>query len=210
MMLASYLSNYYDHIFSLFVETLTLVGVALGIALILALPIGFVLTKVKWLATPVLSVLGVLYSIPSLAVFAMLIPLVGLGTEPAIIALVAYSQLVLVRNVMVGFQSISPSVIEAARGMGLNEVQLFWKIQLPLALPIIIGGVRIATVAIIGISTIAAWINAGGIGELLFEGLYQNATHKIIIGTVLIAAIALGANQILLMVEKRVALKVKG
>ncbi|WP_053070482.1 ABC transporter permease [Alkalihalobacillus pseudalcaliphilus] len=209
-MLASYLSNYYDHIFSLFVETLTLVGVALGIALILALPIGFVLTKVKWLATPVLSVLGVLYSIPSLAVFAMLIPLVGLGTEPAIIALVAYSQLVLVRNVMVGFQSISPSVIEAARGMGLNEVQLFWKIQLPLALPIIIGGVRIATVAIIGISTIAAWINAGGIGELLFEGLYQNATHKIIIGTVLIAAIALGANQILLMVEKRVALKVKG
>ncbi|NSL50324.1 ABC transporter permease [Bacillus sp. P2(2020)] len=205
-----YISNYYDYIFSLFLDHLIIMALSLGISLVIALPIGFFLTKVKWLSVTILSFLGIIYAIPSMAFFALLIPIAGLGMKPAIIALVAYSQLILVRNVMVGFQSINPSIVEAGKGMGLNSFQLFWKIQLPLALPIIIGGIRIATISIIGIATIAAWINAGGLGVLLFEGLYQNATHKIIIGTVLVSFLALFTNQLLLKIENKCALKARG
>jgi osmoprotectant transport system permease protein len=209
-MMIDYISNYYDQIFSLFLEHLMILGFSLGVALLIALPVGFFLMKVKWLAVPVLSLLGIIYSIPSIALFALLIPFLGLGIKPAIITLVAYSQLILVRNVMVGFQSISPSIVEAGKGMGLNSAQLFWKIQFPLALPIIIGGIRIAAISIIAIATIAAWINAGGLGVLLFEGLYQNAPYKIIIGTVLVSLMSLLTNQVLLFVENRTALKSRG
>lgn len=209
-MIIEYITKYYDHIFSLFLDHLTIMVISLGIALAIALPVGFFLTKFKWLSVPILSVLGIIYAIPSMALFALLIPIAGLGMKPAIIALVAYNQIILVRNVMVGFQSINPSIVEAGKGMGLNSMQLFWKIQLPLALPIIIGGIRIATISIIGIATIAAWINAGGLGVLLFEGLYQNATHKIIIGTILVSFLALFTNYLLLKIENRTVLKARG
>lgn len=209
-MIIEYLSKYYDHVIELFLQHLFITILALSIALLIALPIGYLLIKVKWLSIPVLSVLDIIYSIPSTAFFALLIPFVGLGMKPAVIALIAYSQLILVRNIMVGFQSIDSSIIEASRGMGLNSFQVFWTIQIPLALPVILGGIRIATIAIIGIATIAAWINAGGLGVLLFEGLYQNAAHKIIIGTVLVSLLALTTNQLLMKLEKKSALKASG
>lgn len=205
-----YLSKYYDDVLTMFIEHLLLTVSSLGIALLFALPIGYLLSKIKAIAVPSLAVLGLVYAIPSIALFALLIPFLGLGMKPAITGLVAYSQLILVRNTMVGFQSIDRSVLDAGRGMGLNGWQMFWKIQLPLAFPIVLGGIRIATVSIIGIGTIAAWINAGGLGELLFEGLYQNATHKIIIGTVLVSLLAILTNQSLLWLENRASLKAKG
>src|SRR5690625_777409 len=127
----SFLIQYYDRLFTLFVEHLIITAISLGIALIIAVPLGLILSKIKWLSVPILSILGILYSIPSLAMFAFLIPLSGLGMKTAIIALVAYCQLILVRNVMVGFQSIDPAVIEAGRGMGLSRFRLFWKIEFP-------------------------------------------------------------------------------
>ncbi|MED0701401.1 MULTISPECIES: ABC transporter permease [Aeribacillus] len=208
--MVNYITNYYDTILALFLDHLRLTFGALAIALLFALPVGYLLTRWKSLSVLVLSILGIIYVIPSMAFFALLIPFLGLGMKPAIFALVAYSQLILVRNVMVGFQSIDQAIIEAGKGMGLNWFHLFWKIELPLALPIILGGVRIAAVAIIGIGTIAAWINAGGLGVLLFEGLYQNSTHKIIIGTILVSTLALITNYILLRIENRLALKAKG
>lgn len=208
--MVNYITNYYDTILALFLDHLRLTFGALAIALLFALPVGYLLTRWKSLSVLVLSILGIIYVIPSMAFFALLIPFLGLGMKPAIFALVAYSQLILVRNVMVGFQSIDQAIIEAGKGMGLNWFHLFWKIELPLALPIILGGVRIAAVAIIGIGTIAAWISAGGLGVLLFEGLYQNSTHKIIIGTILVSTLALITNYILLRLENRLALKAKG
>ena len=205
-----YLWSHYDRIFTLLWQHLILTISTLCIALVISLPIGLLLARYKWVSVPVLSVLGILYSIPSLAMFAFLIPFIGLGAKTAIIALVAYSQLILVRNVMVGFQSIDPAIIEAGRGMGLSAKELFMKIQLPLALPIILGGLRIATVSTIGIATIAAWINAGGLGVILFEGLYQNHTAKMLWGTVVVSLLAIAANQLLMMLEKRMALKAKG
>ena len=173
-------------------------------------PVGFLLSRVKWLAMPMMSVLGVIYTIPSLAFLAMLIPLVGLGTEPAVIALVAYSQLILVRNVMAGFRAVDPAIREAGLGMGLSSWQLFWRIEVPLALPVILGGLRIAAISVIGIATVAAWINAGGLGVLLFEGLYQNSTPKIVWGTLLVALLAIASNQTLQALEKRAHRKARG
>lgn len=205
-----YLIKYHDRILELFVQHAVLAFSSVGIALLFSLPVGLILWRIKWLSVPVLSVLGIIYAIPSLAMFAILIPLVGLGEKPAIIALVAYSQLILVRNVMVGFQSVDPAVLEAGRGMGLNPLQLFWKIQLPLALPVILGGIRIAFISVIGIGTVAAWVNAGGLGVILFEGLYQNSTPKIVWGTVFVSSLAIVVNQLLMWLERRSLLKARG
>ncbi len=206
----AYLFKYYDHILTLFFQHIMLTVLSLCLALLFAVPVGLFLTRVKWLSIPVLSILGIIYAIPSLAVFALLIPLVGLGMKPAIIALVAYSQLILVRNVIVGFQSVDPAIVESGKGMGLGPLQLFWKIELPLAMPVILGGIRIAAISTIGIATIAAWINAGGLGVILFEGLYQNSTPKIVWGTVFVSLLAIATNQLLLWLEKRSALKARG
>lgn len=205
-----FLLKYYDRMFTLLWQHLILTVATLAIALAIAIPVGLLLSRYKWASVPVLSVLGILYSIPSLAMFAFLIPLIGLGAKTAIFALVAYSQLILVRNVMVGFQSVDPAIVEAGKGMGLSSLELFWKIQMPLALPIILGGLRIATISTIGIATIAAWINAGGLGVILFEGLYQNHMPKMMWGTIFVSLLAITANQTLLMLERRTLLKAKG
>jgi osmoprotectant transport system permease protein len=205
-----YLIKYHDRILELFVQHVMLTFSSVGLALLFALLVGVILWWIKWLSVPVLSVLGIIYAIPSLALFAILIPLVGLGEKPAIIALVAYSQLILVRNVLVGFQSVDPAVLEAGRGMGLNPLQLFWKIQLPLALPVILGGIRIASISVIGIGTVGAWVNAGGLGVLLFEGVYQNSTPKIVWGTVCVSVLAIIVNQLFMWLERRSLLKSRG
>ncbi|MBE3594068.1 MAG: ABC transporter permease [Candidatus Carbobacillus altaicus] len=205
-----YVTRHYDQLFIRLVEHIALTFSALVIALVIALPLGYYLSRHRKVALPILSVLGVIYAIPSLGMFALLIPIVGLGTKPAIIGLVFYSQLILVRNVIVGFQTIDPAVVEAGRGMGFSHWQLLYKIELPLALPVIIGGIRIAAVNVIGIATIAAWINAGGIGVILFEGLYQNSLPKMIWGTLLISSLAIATNQGLLKLENRALLSARG
>jgi osmoprotectant transport system permease protein len=206
----TYLTQHYDRMLTLTYEHILLTVVTLVIALLFALPIGLLLYRVHKLSVPVVTLLSLLYVIPSMAMFAILIPFVGLGLNSAIIALVAYCQLILVRNILAAFQSIDPSIIEAAKGMGLSSIQRFWKIELPLALPIILGGIRIAATSTIGIATIASWINAGGLGTLLFEGLYQNNSSKIIWGTILVSALAIATNQLLFRVEKRASIKAKG
>ncbi|MFF2092774.1 ABC transporter permease [Paenibacillus sp. NPDC058174] len=205
-----YFTRYYSDLLTAFLEHIYITAVSLLIALIIALPIGYWLSRHRRIAIPVLSVLGIIYAIPSLGMFAMLIPLVGLGAKPAIIALVVYSQLILVRNVISGFQSIDPAIIEAGKGMGFGAWRLFIKIELPLALPVIIGGLRIASVSVIGITTIAAWINAGGLGTILFQGLYQNSLPKMVWGTLLVSLLALTANTVLLEIEKTTLRRSRG
>lgn len=205
-----YLTRHYDDLLTSLLEHIYLTFVSLFIALVIALPLGYWLSRHRRISVPILSVLGIIYAIPSLGMFALLIPLVGLGSKPAIIALVVYSQLILVRNVISGFQSIEPSIIEAAKGMGYGKWRLFVHIELPLALPVIIGGIRIASVSVIGIATIAAWINAGGLGGILFEGLYQNSVPKMVWGTLLVSLLALSTNTILLQFEKSTMRRARG
>jgi ABC-type proline/glycine betaine transport systems, permease component len=194
----------------LLAEHLYIVSLTLALSLLIAIPISILILRSKLLSNSILAIFGAIYSIPSLALFALLVPLIGLGKKPAIFVLVVYNQYILVRNVLAGFNSIDSSIIEAARGLGLSKSQLFFKIQLPLAFPIILGGIRISAVVTIGIATIAAVINAGGLGVILFDGLRMNYLPKILWGTIMSAALAFLANQIILYFEKRASLKSKG
>jgi len=185
-----------------FVEHLRLTAIALAIALAIAVPVGVLLARVRWLRGPVLSVLGVIYTIPSLSLLVLLIPLFGIGSTPAIIALVAYAQLVLVRNIVVGLTGLDPAVVEAARGMGMSGWQRFYQVELPLALPLILAGVRLATLSIIAIGTVAALVSAGGLGTLLLIGVTIGDTRKIVAGSIAVAVLAFGANAILRALER--------
>src|SRR4051794_38395205 len=191
-----------------FIQHLRLTAIALAIALGIAVPVGVLLARVRWLRGPVLSVLGVIYTIPSLSLLVLLIPLFGIGATPAIIALVAYAQLVLVRNIVVGLTGLDPAVVEAARGMGMNSWQRFRQVEL--ALPLILAGVRLATLSIIAIGTVAALVGAGGLGTPLLIGVTTGDTRKILAGSIAVAVLAFGANAILRALERRAALAIRG
>ncbi|MCS6938567.1 MAG: ABC transporter permease [Roseiflexaceae bacterium] len=198
-----YLIDNLPYVLSLAGQHLLMSGMSLAIALVIALPVGILCARVARLRSLVLGVLGIVYTIPSLSLFVLLIPFTGLGLRPAVIALVAYAQLVLVRNVVVGLTGIDPAIVEAARGMGMTALQRLWRVELPLALPIILAGVRVATLSIIAIGTIAAFINAGGLGLLLFDGVRSSNPEKIIAGAIAVSALAIGANGALWMIEQR-------
>ncbi len=200
--LTDYLFNHFDIVWQRTVEHLTLSGISLGIAILIALPLGLLLSRVKGLATPVLVLLGIVYTIPSFALFAFLVGFVGIGAEPAIIALTSYALVVLVRNTLVAFNSVDASVKEAARGMGMNGAQVLWRIELPLALPIIIAGIRIAALSTIGLTTIAAWIGAGSLGQILRDGLARDPSgSKLYAGVITIAIIAVATDLIFRLAE---------
>lgn len=199
-----YLLTHLDRVSELFLQHLSMTAVSLLISLLLAVPVGIAITKFQRLYTPVTGFLGLLYTVPSLALFAFLIPFTGLGPKTAIIGLIAYSQMILVRNVAAAIKGIDPLVIEAAKGMGMNKRQIIFKIEIPLAIPVIVAGIRVATVSIISIATVAAWINAGGLGTLIFEGLYRTYPDKIIAGTITIAVLAIGADLLFRLIERSV------
>jgi osmoprotectant transport system permease protein len=184
-------------------EHLQLTVTALVIALIVALPLGTLIANRPALARPIMGVLGLLYTIPSLALIILLIPFTGLNSRSVIIALIIYAQVILVRNIAAGLNGIDRAIIEAARGMGMSPWQIWWRVQLPLALPVILAGVRIAAVVCIGIATIGAKFGAGGLGTLLFQGIAQGGrADKIWAGAIAVGALALAANAALLGIER--------
>lgn len=154
-------------------EHLFISGVALLLGMIVAIPLGIYLVKTNqtWLRTASFTITNIFQTIPSLALLAILIPLIGIGKFPAIIALFLYSLLPILRNTYTGFQSIDPSIIEAARGMGYDGKQRLFRIELPLAIPYLMSGVRLTAVYIISWATLATLIGAGGLGQLIYGGL---------------------------------------
>lgn len=189
---------------NLFLQHVSLSAAALGIAILIAVPLGFLLYYRRWLTGPVMGVLGVLYTVPSIAMIILLIPFFGLNRTSVMVALIIYCQVILVRNVLVGLDGIDPAILEAARGMGMDWRQIAWRIQFPLALPVVLAGLRIAAIAAIAISTIGAKFGSGGLGKLLFDGINQTRSDKIFLGAVLVAALALGVNGGLRILENRV------
>lgn len=180
---------------------LTVTSVALAFAIALLLGIWGARRPAVYAA--ILFVTGAIFVVPSLALFALLIPLMGLGTKPAIVGLVSYCLLTLVRNVATGLRAVPPEVLDAAEGMGFGPWQRLRKIELPLALPYIVSGIRIATITVIGIATVAAYINAGGLGTIIFAGIDQRFPEKIIIGGGLTSLLAISADAALSWVERR-------
>lgn len=183
-------------------QHLVLVVVSVGIALVIALVIGIWSARRPRIHALVIGVTGAIYAVPSLAMFALLIPLVGLGRVPAIIGLAAYALLILVRNIATGMREIPPEVLDAADGMGYGRWRRLVEVELPLALPLIVAGIRIAMVTIIGIATIAAYINAGGLGAIIFAGIDQRYAEKIIVGGLLTSFLAIGTDLVLSRLER--------
>jgi len=184
-------------------EHLVLTFVSLAIALAIAFPLGVLVARRPRAGAVTLAVLNVIYTIPSLALLAILVAIFGLGTPTAVVALVAYAQMILVRNVAEGLRGVSPAALDAADGLGFTPFARLVRIEIPLALPAIVGGIRIATVALIGIATVAAWIDAGGLGALVFEGLHQDDPNKIVAGSLAAIVLALAADGLLRLAEKR-------
>ena len=185
-----------------FFERIQLVFIALAIAFILAiLIIFFFVQKDRWLGRLVYF-FSALYSVPSFAMFALLIPLTGLGSTTAIIVLVLYSEYILLRTFITGIKEIDPMIIESAVAMGMTTKELFFRIQLPLASKSIFSGVRLALTSIIGIATIAATINAGGLGTIMFDGLRRQSLPIMLWCTLLTVLLTVLSNSLLKWIEK--------
>ena len=179
---------------------LTFWAVAIGLAI--ALPLGVAAWRWRRLEPLVLGVSGAIYTVPSLALFALLVPVTGLGRTTAEIGLVGYTLLILVRNVVAGLDGVPADVREAAHGMGFTSAGTLLRIELPLALPAIVAGVRIATVTTIGLVTVTALIGQGGFGQLIYDGLLRDFRTPLVVGAVLSVSLAAAADVGLVLLER--------
>jgi osmoprotectant transport system permease protein len=187
-------------------EHLKLVGISTMLAVLVGIPLGILITRWPSLNKPVLGAANIIQTIPSLALFGFLLPAPWIGARAdrlAILALALYALLPLIRNTYAGIQGVDHSIVEAGRGMGMTDRQLLWQVELPLALGVIIAGVRVATVISVGLATIAAAIGAGGLGEYIFRGLAMVNNQVILAGAIPAAAMALLADVGLGWLEKR-------
>jgi len=204
--MSDFLSRYGGEILTLTYEHLWLTAAAMLFATAVSVPAGIWLTRAPRWANPVIGVANILQTVPSLAMFGFLLPLPWLGERAAriaILALTAYALLPIVRNTYAGIRGIDPSVVEVAHALGLTGAQRLWKVELPLAAPFILAGLRTATVTCIGIATIAAAVGAGGLGELIFRGVASMDNRLVLAGAIPAALLALAADALLGLLERR-------
>ena len=180
---------------------MALVGIALGT--LTAVPIGIVISRRPRLSVYVIDLAGMLYTIPSLALLGFLLPFVGLGWLPTIMALVIYSWLPVLRNTCTGILGVDPAAKEAAKGMGATSTQLLFNVELPLAMPVIMAAVRTVAVLTVGITVMGALVGARGLGELIFQGISMMNNHMILAGTIPVSIMALFFDQILGLLERK-------
>lgn len=180
-----------------------LTAIAVGVGLIIAFGLSLVVLRSPRLEAPVTWITGTLYTIPSLALFALLVPITGLSVLTAEIGLVSYTLLILIRNIVRGIRGVPAEVREAAVGMGYGPRQLLWRIEIPLALAVIIAGIRLATISTIGLVTVTALIGQGGFGFLILIGIQRFFSTELIAGAVLSVALAIGADALLVLLQRR-------
>lgn len=197
-----YAVNSWDRLSLALWEHLEMLVITLLISLVIASCLTLAAMFSRPLANFLIYLFSVIYSVPSLALFVMLIPLTGLGKTTAITVLVVYTQYILLRNFISGLNGVDPAIVEAATGMGMTRLEILLKIRLPLAKRAIFTGIRLAAVSTIGIATIAAFINAGGLGRILYEGLQTMNVNKIAWGSILSAGLAIVVNAVLSKLEK--------
>jgi osmoprotectant transport system permease protein len=189
-----YIFEHPERMLELTQEHVRLVGISILVAMVIGIPLGILITRLRWLEGSVMTTTGVLYTVPSLALFAILMPFTGLGATTVIVALVLYSLLAIVRNTVAGIDDVPPAALDAARGMGMTGSQRLLLVELPLAFPVILAGVRVATVAAVGIATVGALLGAGGLGRLIFEGISRVNTDRIVAGALSASVLALVAD----------------
>ena len=197
-----WVADHLEEIRIYFIEHLTLTVLAVGVGLMISFPLALLAFRHRRFYAPIASITGILYTIPSLALFSLLIPITHVSVLTAEIGLVSYTLLILIRNIVTGLEGVSSDVKEAATGMGFTPRQLLWKVELPLALPAIAAGIRIATVTTIGLVTVTALIGYGGLGQFILLGLNRTFNTAIILGGVLSVVFAVAADFILLRAER--------
>ncbi|HDI60865.1 MAG TPA: ABC transporter permease [Desulfobacteraceae bacterium] len=202
-----FISENMERVLYLTWEHIWIVGSSLVIAMIIGIPLGVLITRHKNLAQRVLNTANVLMTIPSIALFGIMLPILavmgfGLGKLPAVIALVLYSQLPIIRNTYTAILNVPPAVTDAGRGMGMNRWRLLREVEIPLAVPVILAGLRTAAVMNIGIAAIAAYIGAGGLGVLISQGISRTYEEMIIAGAVLVSLLAIIVDGAMALLER--------
>jgi len=197
MAFLDYLRANIDTIASATLRHVYITVTAVIISIVTGVSIGMLITKHKRLSSIIIGIAGIIYTIPSLALLGILVSFVGFGIKPTIIALVLYSQLMIIRNTYVGINSVDPAIAEASIGMGMTRFQLLRMVELPLALPIIMAGVKNIAVMTIGIAAIAALIGAGGLGGLIYKGIFR-VDYKLILSGVIVMSLLSIASEFLL------------
>ncbi len=204
MSFLDYLTSNYSQIISLLIDHLKLTAVSVGLAILIGVPLGIFISYAAKASKPVLSVANVIQAIPSMALLGFMIPLLGIGVVPAVVAVVLYSLLPIIKNTYTGIENINPQTLEAAKGIGLTPFQVLAKVQIPLALPVIMAGVRIASVTAVGLMTMAAFIGADGLGYLVFSGIRTVNNNQILAGAIPACLLALMVDFVIGLVEKLV------
>ena len=179
-----------------------IVGVALLAALLLAVPIGIFAARRARVEPWLLGMLGAIYTIPSLALLAVLVQLLGLGFAPIFVALVVYAQFMLARNVVAAIHGVDRAQVDAARGLGMSPAQILMRVEFPQALPVLIGGVRLAAIAMIAIATLGGYVGGGGLGVLIFNGLTLHQPQMIVAGSIAASALAVAVDGLLRLAER--------
>lgn len=209
----TYLENNGDDLLRAAREHILITIAAMVLAIAVAIPLTLLIRRFPRLQTPILAGSGVLYTIPSLALIAGLWPILGLSPWTVIVALAMYALLAVLRNMVVGLEAVSTSVVDAARGVGYGHAQLLWQVQVPLATPTILAGVRIATVSTVGLATIGALVGHGGFGTVILGGFVNNFYHaQILAGTIAVVVLALALDGLIILLERALTpwLRVEG
>ena len=201
MELINYTVENFNQILTLLIEHIELTLLSVGLAILIGVPIGIIISYVKKLSKPVLGITNIIQAIPSMALLGFVIPFLGIGSKPAIIMVILYSLLPIIKNTYTGINNISPQVTEAATGIGLTKWQVLTKIQIPQALPMIMAGIRISAVSAVGLMTLAAFVGAGGLGYLVYAGIRSVNNIQILAGAIPACFLALLVDYIASIIE---------
>jgi osmoprotectant transport system permease protein len=200
----SWIADNGDQILVQFLEHIQLTVIAVAVGLLISFPLGVLAFRNRRAYGPIAGVTGILYTIPSLALFAFLLPFTGLTTTTAEVGLVSYTLLILIRSIVGGLDGVPADVREAGRGMGYSRLQMLWRVELPLALPVIMGGIRLATVTTIGLVTVTALIGKGGLGFFILLGIRRFLSTPTMVGAVLSMLLAVIVDALLVVAERRI------
>lgn len=187
-----------------FLDHLYLSGVAMLIAILIAVPLGITLTRYRLIAEPIIGLTALIQTVPGLALLAFMLPFFGIGKTPAIVALTLYALLPIIRNTYTGILGVDRSLINAGKGMGMTSRQILWMVELPLSLPFIMAGIRTASVFTVGLAALAAFIGGGGLGDLIVRGMSMNDNNLILAGAIPAALLAMAFDVLFRLLERKV------
>lgn len=202
-----YIVNNWQHILEKSADHMSMSLTAVAFSCLIGIPLGVLITRNKKAADVILSIANIIQTVPSLALFAFMISIFGIGRTNAIFALFLYALLPIIKNTYIGIKNVEPAITQAAVGMGMTKFQILYKVEMPLSVAVIMGGIRIATVTGIGVATIATLIGAGGLGDIIYQGIALTNLPMILTGAIASAVLALFADFILGLLEKKLTSK---